>query len=407
MASDHLFLFGTHPELSLAELRGWQEAYASSLTITPVPDGALVSGLTSAQAVTLGTTLAGVVKVAEVLHHGPRLRKEDEEELVDLLAELVLRFLGRERKGNFGVSYYGFQPVIPDARARQRIALTVKKQIRTRLDHVRWVRAERLTLSSVVVQSQLIGAAGVELVLLLTDSLLTIGRTVAVQPYEAWGERDFGRPRRNAKQGMLPPKLARMMVHMLGLKPEGTLLDPFAGSGTVLGEAATVGWRSLVACDQQEMAVNDTKKNLAWLTRDESSPATLSTHVASITALKNILRAGTIRAVVTEPFLGSPLTTSVSAIEARRRDTAVLPVYHALLEALAHVLEPGGRAVIVVPAWSLRDGGRHPLPIETLTWPSTLRQLPMSDARASAEALLYARPGQFVTRQLLRLEKVS
>lgn len=55
--------------------------------------------------------------------------------------------------------------------------------------------------------------------------------------------RDYGRPARDARVGMLPPKLAQIMLN-LSVKDEksGTVLDPFCGTGVLLQEAALAGF---------------------------------------------------------------------------------------------------------------------------------------------------------------------
>jgi len=69
-------------------------------------------------------------------------------------------------------------------------------------------------------------ASGGEHVLMGVEGKLMIGQTEAVQPYKQWSARDFGRPARDPKSGMLPPKLARLMINLSGVDPKGkTILD--------------------------------------------------------------------------------------------------------------------------------------------------------------------------------------
>ena len=88
--------------------------------------------------------------------------------------------------------------------------------------------------------------------------------TKAIQPIESLGERDFGRPYRDAKSGMLPPKLAMMMINLAGQSLGATILDPFCGSGTILMEAATIGYTNLMGSDISPKAIDDTRQNFAW-----------------------------------------------------------------------------------------------------------------------------------------------
>jgi tRNA G10 N-methylase Trm11 len=97
-----------------------------------------------------------------------------------------------------------------------------------------------------------------ELMFLEHDSVLHILRTLAIQDIDDWSARDFGKPYRDPKKGMLPPKLARMMVNLsIGdRKPADTaLLDPFCGTGTVLMEASMVGVTKVYGADLDRDAV--------------------------------------------------------------------------------------------------------------------------------------------------------
>jgi 23S rRNA G2445 N2-methylase RlmL len=70
------------------------------------------------------------------------------------------------------------------------------------------------------------------------------------------------------RPGALRPTVAAAMVRLLGRpSSDGALLDPFCGSGTILTEAAAVGWRPLGA-DLDPEAVEVARSNVqaaAWL----------------------------------------------------------------------------------------------------------------------------------------------
>src|SRR3989344_6013764 len=118
-------------------------------------------------------------------------------------------------------------------------------------------------LSSVAVTTQ---ATSGDICLIATKDGILAGRTEAVQDFEAWSKHDFGRPSRDAKSGMLPPKLARLMVNLSGVQPEGSaILDPFCGSGTILMEAALMGSKAVIGSDISKKAVADTGRNMEWM----------------------------------------------------------------------------------------------------------------------------------------------
>jgi tRNA G10 N-methylase Trm11 len=59
--------------------------------------------------------------------------------------------------------------------------------------------------------------------------------------------------------GMLPPKLARMMINLT--KNNTAIYDPFCGLGTVLIEALHMGRIHILASDISEAMVSATEKN--------------------------------------------------------------------------------------------------------------------------------------------------
>ena len=99
---------------------------------------------------------------------------------------------------------------------------------------------------------------GGELVVFVrSDTTFDLGRTETVQDFKTYRLRDIGRPRRNAKRGMLPPKLARMMINIASPKHNDTILDPFCGSGTIIHEAFLLGYKNIIGSDISEKAVRD------------------------------------------------------------------------------------------------------------------------------------------------------
>src|SRR5690606_4224587 len=75
---------------------------------------------------------------------------------------------------------------------------------------------------------------------------IIVAESSGTQNITALARRDQGRPKRDAFVGMLPPKLALLMLNLAagGLDPEKShrVLDPFCGTGVVLQEAALQGY---------------------------------------------------------------------------------------------------------------------------------------------------------------------
>src|SRR5581483_12120222 len=68
----------------------------------------------------------------------------------------------------------------------------------------------------------LTGPTGIELLLIAThDGQTIIARTTEVQDIDSYTLRDRGRPKRDARVGMMPPKLAQIIINLaVGELPE-------------------------------------------------------------------------------------------------------------------------------------------------------------------------------------------
>lgn len=112
---------------------------------------------------------------------------------------------------------------------------------------------------------------------LMEEGQLLLAQIIGVQNIDDWTKRDREKPYADHKKGMLPPKVARMMVNIaFGLwkqSHEGTprLYDPFCGTGTVLLEAAMRREIKLYGSDIDQKAVFGTRDNLAWFMNEYQS----------------------------------------------------------------------------------------------------------------------------------------
>ncbi len=343
MAS-YLFIFGRTQELSLHEL--------SSLTshrltrITPdvvrveVPEDTL-------DAHDLIGRLGGTVKIAH------------EKGMVDTLsAEALAPFLvGEERALTFGVSLYG------DERLDTQLLRRMKEDLERLGVRARYVAPhEGNTLSSVVVAKQRVR----ELVVVAVADGFIVGETVAVQDFEDWNARDYGRPFADPRAGMLPPKVARMAVNLAG---GGTLLDPFCGMGTILGEAMLTGW-NVIGSDQSEEVVEKARKNIEWLTRlflssrppsrdpvvEENGfrvkPGMTKLFVSDATHVSEHIAAESVDAIVTEPFLGS---SDAKTENIKNVIKGLEKLYIGCLKDWCKILKPYGKVVIALPEYAVNE----------------------------------------------------
>ncbi len=161
----------------------------------------------------------------------------------EVISDSIISELKKFPKVDFGVSTYGEK--LPNL-------VAIKKELVASGIKARFVLPKEGTeLSSVVIKKQM-----------LVEFLVAYGftaKTIWVQAFEDWGKRDYGRPQVEAHIGMLPPKIARMMINVSQGK---NILDPFCGVGTILMEGCELGLK-MTGSDFDLRQVERSKENLA------------------------------------------------------------------------------------------------------------------------------------------------
>lgn len=130
---------------------------------------------------------------------------------------------------------------------------------------MRVVPNQQLTLNSAqILHNKLTGPLGLELLFVAHGKETYIAQTTKVQDIDEYAQRDFGRPKRSGFVGMLPPKLAQMMLHLAQVTPDEVVLDPFCGTGVVLQEAALMGCK-VHGTDVEPKMIDFSRTNMEWL----------------------------------------------------------------------------------------------------------------------------------------------
>jgi len=261
-------------------------------------------------------------------------------------------------------------------------------------------------------------------------------RVIQVQDIDAYVKRDQVRPARDAKVGMLPPKLAQILINLCGDLPEGSrLLDPFCGTGVVLQEAALMGYVPY-GTDLSERMVEYSQRNLDWLSSCNrlhlfSQPASSSPVVTGTPRFARsplvakscdketspVARACQVQvgnavdfqwqqpidAVACEGYLGRPMSLPPAEIKLKQEKQECGAIVLGFLKNLVGQIKPGTPVVMAVPAWLRPDGSYERLnlldEIENLSYNvKSFRNLGQQD-------LLYHREKQVVAREIIVLRK--
>lgn len=306
----YAFILGNTPELSISEIEStvpFNSKQRLDNEILEISSDEIIPEK-------LINKLGGTVKIAQYLG--------------DYNNNLIQYFdppAGGSKKIEFGISQYNTN-------------INIKKlsqELKKHLPRSRFVLPKNNILSSVVVKKQKL----LELVIVKNK----IFKTVAVQDFEDWNKRDYGRPAADPKAGMLPPKVARMMVNIAKVK-NGTILDPFCGVGTILSEALIMGI-NVIGADISPKAVQFSRKNLDWIKKEYKTDNKYDILVkdAKLISLKSV------DAIVTEPYMGpiNPTRDTIGGIIKNLED-----LYMGCFLNWRSLLKKGGSIVMAFPSFN-------------------------------------------------------
>ncbi len=388
------FVTGRTPLVSLAEIKN---VFTSSSTemIGPIVRTTFASTL-SVNPSDILKRLGGTVKIGEML-----AENLSESALEQTMLEELQTVAG---KIEFGISLYTATDALRLGTLEQleRWGKAIKQKLKQAGASVRYVESREPTLSSVSVEKNGLTKRGREfLVYEEQNGLFSLAKTLAVQPFEELGARDFGRPGRDDASGMLPPKLALMLINLTGATTDQTLLDPFCGSGTIVTEAMLLGFKSIIGSDLSDKAVEDTRKNVAWQQGQGASLSRVKVFQSDASELAGKLPSESIDAIAAEPYLGKPLRGSETRSMLDAQIKELKQIYLDAFKAFAKILKSGGVVVFIIPCFRYQNSWLRIDCVKEIK-KCGFTVLPLLD---TDEHLLYARHGQRVGREIWRFTK--
>lgn len=396
----YFFILGNNPALSQAEILAWLENNNYDYRVLLNGLGYIILETNASLPQDILNFLGGTIKFGEILQ---------EIEFDKIFFENILDFLKPgDKKYNFGFSVYQENKQV--SFKLRGLGLEIKKEFKSRGISSRLVMSRQENLSSVIVQkNKMLGETGAEIVFLKNEEKYFLGKTIGVQPFEELGRRDFGRPARDDYSGMLPPKLALIMINLAQIKTDQTVLDPFCGSGTILQELLLQGKENIIGSDLSSKAVADSRKNIKWLA-DNFSIKTSAVKLVEADAhdLPGKLE-NKIDAIVTEPFLGPPVRGRLNEKEANKIIGNLTSLYQQTFKSFAQILKPGARVVVVFPVYTVFKKELF-LPVEIIVAQKKFKQIfpPAKFYRLSRRnTLIYSRSDQTVSREILVFEYVG
>jgi len=392
----YFFVLGTNASLSAAELAAVIDFKDPRLL---APDFLVIDSPREINAENLIKRLGGMVKIGRI---EAEIKSGDDKNLEKEIRQIASerQAAGTGSKFNFGFSDYGHRNF-----NKKDLGLKLKKYFSEEKISSRFVISREKTLSSVVVAQNKLLKNGVEIILAGQGDNILIGATLAVQPFKDLSLRDFGRPARDDMSGMLPPKLAQIMINLAQVNHfEAVLVDPFCGSGTVLSEAMLMGYKYLFGSDISAKAVEDTRRNINW-TKElyKVTDVKLKLFVKNAMDLSKFIKGDSVAAIVTEPYLGPQRgLIAFKSVIANLEE-----LYSESLKEFNKVLQAGARVVMIWPMFY----GQRPISPDYSGFkllnmiPEALRDSEFIK-KHNRDTIIYGRPGQKVYREVVVLEKI-
>lgn len=395
----YVALLGRQPEISLAELEavfGEQSVARISETFATVKtDNFNIN------------SLGGTIKCGKIVK---QLVLDPKKKPLDTASKYIVnhyakKWQSHQGKITLGLSVYGLKN---NAREVQKIGIILKSALKKSGTSLRLIPNQQPALSTATSHNNKLGSAEnkIELLIIKTQQNIIIAESCGVQNITAYTFRDRNRPKRDAFVGMLPPKLAQIMVNLaVGTSQfsddvcDSHILDPFCGTGTVLQEALLKGY-CVHGSDLSQKMIDYTIENLSWLQKTHNNLGTvLSIRQGDATEFQWV-EAHFLTAVVCETYLGQPFSAPPAPEKLKEVVGNCNHIISSFLENVLPQINDTVRLCIAVPAWQDTSGNFTHLPL--------LRRLEkLGYKQLNHQQLLYHRPDQVVAREILVLTPIS
>lgn len=420
----YFVVFGRNPTLSFAEI--YSVLKSKNISFRPI---------TLSQEVLVFSTqgdfnekeymklLGGTVKMGQVTDEVGF--EQNESLLYDIFSgtNLSQRYVtAHTGKIHIGISIYDagaeknlFQSIV----SRQKhLYLTVKDNLRKIGLKAGFVQIKERFLSSVSVEKNKMLTHGAEIVLIVDKQKIFIGKTSCVQEFEEFSLRDFNRPKKDKRSGIIPPKLARILINFTYASAQSRVLDPFCGSGTILQEAIMLGVRDITGSDISERAIRDTKENIEWLFQTlpqiQKKSFNIQIFQSDVKTIINILEANMFDVIVTEPYLGPPFLEHPSERIIQNTLEQLRQLYISAFQVFSKILMKRGRISFVFPVYKLNGKLYFVEILESIKRMGFVQQeffpksmeLSHTLETTSRDTILYGGQEQFIKREIICFQKI-
>ncbi len=282
--------------------------------------------------------------------------------IIDKLVDLLLRFSDQNVNLKFvKINFYGNVENL-DSAVLNRL---VKEQVKKHDVKLKFVGQIKKPVGNSATSAKVLKRGGVEINVTIDNASLSVvfSETIAVQNYKLFEILEYQRPERDMKIGMMPIKLAFIMLNLAKLKKDMGFWDPMVGLGTLImaGQLFNV---YAYGSDIDKNALRKAEANMLWFIRTGlvQQPRyrlfrfDVTKEMRSNKILRDIIRYGRFDAIVTEGYLGDarykPFNNKKHAVTAIRK---LENLYVKLLRNTSSGILPGKMIVFTTPMYKYWD----------------------------------------------------
>lgn len=407
----YCFILGKNPILSLAEIFNQEACQKLDFKIIDLTSESLIIQTKQLTPSQWQAKLGGVIKIGTIIREfntWPELTKY-------LSADNLLKYIitQRKQKITFGFSLHGDLFRHYDIELNK-IGLSLKKKFNAKSLKSRFIYAKGGSLSAVQIQKNKMIEKGADIMVIIGVHKLYLGKTLTIQDFEDYSQRDYGRPKRDPRSGMLPPKIAKIMINLLKTRLTDVILDPFCGSGTILQELLLMGYKDIIGSDISKQAIANTQENLDWLAKKyKISRNNYQLFTSDVKKVNKKISPSSISAIVTEPYLGPPFKKDPPLLKMEQIIKELESLYLAAFKVFDAILKKGSQIVMVFPLFRHKNGVFTLRILEILEQRGFKRINPIPEkvslfAKVGPTArgsLIYRRPDQKIEREIFVFQR--
>jgi tRNA G10 N-methylase Trm11 len=406
----YLFFLGNHQVLSATEIWGFLTIKGYEPRLIGLHP--LYAGIEVNKAIDplLFELLGGVERVVELIKESDFFLSQ--KEVLELLTPLPAKL-------SVAVSVIDAPPV------KIKWLVNLKKEARalgSKLAFIEPARGTSRLSSAQVLFHGLYRAPNAEITIIKNGEQYLYGRTIWVQDIQDYEKRDTGKPGRDAKVGMLPPKLAQIMVNIAAAAAPTHaglhIIDPFCGTGVILQEGWLQG-HTMTGSDIAARMIDMANQNMAWVKGKFASRLSAPEPITFVHDVNTYFTHdlyNTMDAVVSEPFLGEALNAPLPKEKREEAIKSLQNLYVGAFKAIHPLLKDKGVVVFIFPAWRLPAGKAEQFDGSYMMMPQELideikgigyslehllpEQFYGKYKTMGRGSLLYSRPDAFVGREI-------